>query len=611
MGSTLLAEFQQSTLTPSHTTMQPRTLNICKLVCGVTGLVLVVLGVSIKWGIFPTVVNSMVLKTLQLDPDNSDTWEAWVEPPIDPYMKFTFFNVSNTADVKAGIAKPIVTEVGPFAYKEVRRKENILSIQDEISFGSYIHYEFDEAESCESCRIDTEVTVINPVMVIISTLVEEAHETVWPDINIPGLPHVNFDEIMDTLLETIGGILNEMVKCEQDAQVELGWCDDMWLTATPDEMIFQGTHSGIITSLNFFLHDTTTGAGLPSLIWIALINYSGNHTEQLPADKVPSPDEIVNLIDTLLDSLNIPPLIDLEQGSFGFFKGTNATKSWWKINNGKYDMTHFNEVLEYNGMTKLPESWWENFGPTPSAHKSGVPGICHDIIGTDGMGYAPNVDKNSDVWLFNDQLCRSIWLTYQEEVDVHGIKTYQYSPDPSVFSMSNPDNYCYCPKVSQCAKPNLENDTWDMSACEICKDGILSLQGCQGAPVVMSTPHFLDADPSLHEAIDGLDPVREKHVTFLNLEPRTGMPLQAHKRIQISVPVFPSTYFTALGQAKQNIFPLVWVDEGADIAGDSLKMAKKMLVTPFVAVDAGCGVMIGLGGLAVIAVILHSVFAKK
>ena len=52
-------------------------------------------------------------------------------------MKFTFFNVSNTADVKAGIAKPIVTEVGPFAYREVRRKENILPIQDEISFGGY------------------------------------------------------------------------------------------------------------------------------------------------------------------------------------------------------------------------------------------------------------------------------------------------------------------------------------------------------------------------------------------------------------------------------------------------------------------------------------------
>ena len=50
-------------------------------------------------------------------------------------MKFTFFNVSNTAEVKAGTAKPHVSEIGPFSYKEVREKTNIFSIQDEISFG--------------------------------------------------------------------------------------------------------------------------------------------------------------------------------------------------------------------------------------------------------------------------------------------------------------------------------------------------------------------------------------------------------------------------------------------------------------------------------------------
>ena len=56
-------------------------------------------------------------------------------PPITPFMKFTFFNVSNVDEVRAGTAKPSVTEVGPFSYREVREKTNILSIQDEISFG--------------------------------------------------------------------------------------------------------------------------------------------------------------------------------------------------------------------------------------------------------------------------------------------------------------------------------------------------------------------------------------------------------------------------------------------------------------------------------------------
>ena len=33
------------------------------------------------------------------------------------------------------------------------------------------------------------------------------------------------------------------------------------------------------------------------------------------------------------------------------------------------------------------------------------------------------------------------------EVDIGGIPTYHYEADSSVFSMSNPDNFCYCPKA--------------------------------------------------------------------------------------------------------------------------------------------------------------------
>ena len=42
------------------------------------------------------------------------------------------------------------------------------------------------------------------------------------------------------------------------------------------------------------------------------------------------------------------------------------------------------------------------------------------------------------------------------------------------------------------------------------------------------------------------------------------------------------------------MFPLVWVDEGADIDSDPdlVKEAKGFLVTPFVAVDAVMGVRI-------------------
>ena len=43
-----------------------------------------------------------------------------------------------------------------------------------------------------------------------------------------------------------------------------------------------------------------------------------------------------------------------------------------------------------------------------------------------------------------------------------------------------------------------------------------------GVPVLMSTPHFLDGNPILAAAINGLEPDRKKHLTYINLEPMTG-----------------------------------------------------------------------------------------
>ena len=117
-----------------------------------------------------------------------------------------------------------------------------------------------------------------------------------------------------------------------------------------------------------------------------------------------------------------------------------------------------------------------------------------------------------------------------------------------------------------------KEDAWDISDCqnktlklEACTDGLLALQGSYGVPIIMSTPHFLDAHESLPEAFDGVEPDPEKHITYLNIEPTTGkllkaycrhssstnspstgMSLQAHKRIQVSVPVGHSDYFQDL-----------------------------------------------------------------
>lgn len=48
-------------------------------------------------------------------------------------------------------------------------------------------------------------------------------------------------------------------------------------------------------------------------------------------------------------------MISLKDGTFGFFKGTNATKTWWKINSGKYNLDEYQNVLEFNGNTRYEQ----------------------------------------------------------------------------------------------------------------------------------------------------------------------------------------------------------------------------------------------------------------
>jgi lysosome membrane protein 2 len=55
------------------------------------------------------------------------------------------------------------------------------------------------------------------------------------------------------------------------------------------------------------------------------------------------------------------------------------------------------------------------------------------------------------------------------------------------------------------------------------------------APIVGTLPHFYSADPRYNLMVDGLEPNEEKHNIFLDVEPRTGAPLNGGKRLQFNM----------------------------------------------------------------------------
>ena len=58
---------------------------------------------------------------------DSEVYKNWLDPPVPIYMDLYLFNLLNPEEFVKNGHKPVFAEVGPFVYKEIRTKENIVN----------------------------------------------------------------------------------------------------------------------------------------------------------------------------------------------------------------------------------------------------------------------------------------------------------------------------------------------------------------------------------------------------------------------------------------------------------------------------------------------------
>ena len=83
----------------------------------------------------------------------------------------------------------------------------------------------------------------------------------------------------------------------------------------------------------------------------------------------------------------------------------------------------------------------------------------------------------------------------------------RFVPPKNVFGtpQENPDNACFCNQAS--------------GSCNV-PSGVFNVSICQyGSPVMLSWPHFFQADPKLIRDVEGLSPNKEKHQFHIELQP--------------------------------------------------------------------------------------------
>ena len=193
---------------------------------------------------------------------------------------------------------------------------------------------------------------------------------------------------------------------------------------------------------------------------------------------------------------------------------------------------------------RLRPAWIGDCGAHPEwAREANTP------WGTDGSMYHPNLKEGERLVVLQDDLLRKITLSYAARAEFLGFDAFKYTVAPETFATTaeHPPNCAY------------SNDA---------PSGTFNVTSYKNAPVHMSKPFFLDADPSYRAGIDGLPvPDPAKHDMVFWLEPKLGIPLQEMKRAQINFHIHPQKHWPMTAALRPEGFfsPLAFTEESVTL----------------------------------------------
>jgi lysosome membrane protein 2 len=205
------------------------------------------------------------------------------------------------------------------------------------------------------------------------------------------------------------------------------------------------------------------------------------------------------------------------------------------VKTGRDNIDNTRQITEYNGADTIG-IWAEPV----------------KVEGTDGMQFAPGVLRNMTLKTFQPDLMRVAKMVYASDSEAYGISLLRFKLSSDTFSI-NPSYYM-----------NTE--------------GLINLSlvaKYSGAPVRLSKPHFLGADPSLLSAVVGMNPDPQKHDTFIDVEPFTGIVMNASKRAQINFEVAPSEFYRE--NITDTVMPIAWFEQNGAVTQDLASQFKGQL----------------------------------
>jgi hypothetical protein len=157
----------------------------------------------------------------------------------------------------------------------------------------------------------------------------------------------------------------------------------------------------------------------------------------------------------------------------------------YNVHTGKSDINKIGSIELYNDL---------NYNPY-------YQGECSKLHGSTGELFSPTRQRDS-IDVFIADIYRTLTLDYEKDVMVNNILGFKYLAGKRVIDNGTnyAENLCF------------NNDKYP--------SGVMNISASRySSPVFMSYPHFFEADEYYLQNVDGMNPNRDKHQSYITLEP--------------------------------------------------------------------------------------------
>ncbi|XP_017107036.2 protein croquemort [Drosophila bipectinata] len=479
---------------------------MCCKCCGVTqqkvwvfgsGTIFAVSGILLI-ACWPGFIDTQIMKALPLTP-TSKTFEKWEELPIPVYVYMYLWNWTNAADVQAYGVKPSFEQLGPYVYREERKKMD-LEWHDNgtVTFNPRRTW-FWEEELSGGKQSDL--------------------------ITAPHLPSLAASNQMRNSNAFIKFMFNQALNNNGG---------NLFVTHTAVEWLFDSFYDE-------FLHYAMT--------------------------------------------LNNPLAPAIESDHFAWFLNRNGSKDFegpFTVHTGVGDIKEMGEIKFWKGQNHT--GWYE--------------GECGRLNGSTTDLFVPDEPKEKALTIFIPDTCRIINLEFTGESEtIQGIEGWKYEITPSTFDNGqvNANMRCWCPVEKQLNNECPASGATDLGPC------------AEGVPMYLSADHFMYADESYGNTINGYQPDNyEKNNFYMIMERKMGVPLKVNANVMITLYIEPDDTIDILKGLPSFYAPLFTTASRAEIDEELAKELKLALNLPAIGRYTGVGflclgcILIAIGTLLTI-----------